>query len=371
MGLHLTKRPPKYAQGFIDRHGKPRFYFRRPGFKAVPLPGLPWSPEFMTAYQDALAGQPAQIGASRVKPGTMRALAVSYYGSNTYRSMERGTQSVYRNIIEKFCRETDKDGRPYGDKGATSLQREHIVRIMAARPAGTANGLRKAFRAMMKHAVETGLRPDDPTRDVRAIRTKSNGHHSWSDDEINKFESTYPAGSRERLALGLLLYTGQRRGDVIRMGRQHIRNGVLQVKQAKTGIELDIPVHPDLQAIIDQTPATNLTFLVTRFGTPFTGTPFSNWFGEACTIAGISHCSAHGLRKAAARRLAEAGCTVHEIAAITGHATLKELVRYTKAADQKKLARAAIDKVSAKPEQKSTNLDYGLKIPAKSQAKSM
>jgi len=76
------RRPPKFVNGYIDRHGKPRFYFRRAGFKKVPLPGLPWSPEFMAAYEKALAGQPIPVGAARVLPGTIRALAVSYYSKN-------------------------------------------------------------------------------------------------------------------------------------------------------------------------------------------------------------------------------------------------------------------------------------------------
>jgi hypothetical protein len=133
MGQHLMRRAPKYVHGFIDRHGKPRFYFRRRGFKKVPLPGLPWSPEFMAAYEAALAGQPLGIGSSRVKPGTIRALAVSYFNSTDFRSMKPSTQSVYRNLINRFCEEADKEGRKHGDKSAATLQREHIVRLMAAR----------------------------------------------------------------------------------------------------------------------------------------------------------------------------------------------------------------------------------------------
>jgi integrase len=347
MGPHLMKRPPKFVHGFIDRHGKPRFYFRRLGFKRIPLPGLPWSPEFMTIYEAVLAGQPAVIGSERVKPGTIRALAVSYYNSVTFRSMKRSTQSVYRNIIDRFCRETDKQGQEHGDKRATTLQRAHIVKLMAARAErpDSANGLRKALRAMMKHAVETGLRADDPTRDVRAIRVKSDGFHSWTDAEIAQFEGRHHIGSRARLAFALLLYTGQRRSDVVRMGRQHIRDGVLHVRQQKTGAELAIPMHVDLAAIVAETPADHLTFLTTQFGQPFKATGFGNWFREQCDAAGLKHCSAHGLRKAAARILAEAGCTEHEIAAITGHASLREVARYTKAADQKRLAAAAMDKV--------------------------
>ncbi len=367
MGLN---RPPKFVQGFIDRHGKPRFYFRRPGFKSAPLPGLPWSPEFMAAYETALAGQPAPIGASKVKPRTMRALAASYYGSVAFRELKPGSQRAYRFAIEKFCREPHTDGVPYGDKSAATLRREHVVKLMTGRKeAGSANSLRKVLRALMQHAVETGLRADDPTRDVKAIRVKGDGHHSWTDDEIAKFESVHAIGTRSRLAFALLLYTGQRRGDVIRMGRQHVRNGVIAVKQEKTGIELMIPVHAELAKILGETSG-NMTFLTTHFGKPFTANAFGNWFREQCDDAGLSHCSAHGLRKAAARRLAEAGCTEHEIAAITGHASLREVARYTKAADQQRLARAAMEKVSAKPEQKLSNPADGLTIRAKKLVKS-
>jgi integrase len=333
------RRPPKFVQGFIDRHGKPRFYFRRAGRTKVPLPGLPFSTEFMDAYTAALADQPAAVGASKVRPGTIKALALSYFASPDFRTLKPSTQQAYRWTIEGFCKE-------HGDKRVALLQREHVVRLMAARaerPAA-ANTLRMAVRVMMRHAVDIGLRRDDPTRDVRPIRTKSSGHHFWTEEEIAAFEAHHPIGTRARLALALLLYSGQRRGDVLRMGAQHVRNGALYIKQEKTGAELVIPVHPDLAAILAVQPREHLTFITTRRGGPFQGAAFSRWFRERCDAAGLPHCSAHGLRKGAARRLAEAGCTEHEIGAITGHASLSELVRYTKAADQKRLAESAMTK---------------------------
>jgi|SRR5215475_9637214 len=145
---------------------------------------------------------------------------------------------------------------------------------------------------------------------------------------------SHEVGSKPRLALALLLYTGQRRSDVVSMGRQHIRDGVLQVRQVKTGAELMIPVHAELAKVLGETSG-DMTFLTTQFGKRFTAAGFGNWFHEECNDAGLLHCSAHGLRKAAARRLAEAGCTEHQIAAITGHASLREVARYTKAADQR------------------------------------
>src|SRR5262249_28072825 len=149
-------------------------------------------------------------------------------------------------------------------------------------------------------------------------------YHSWTEDEIAQFETQHLVGSRARLALDLLLYTGQRRSDVVRMGRHHVRDGMLQVIQDKGGVELQVPVLPALADTMAAT-ADHLTFLVTEFGRPFTAAGFGNWFRDRCNEAGLRHCSAHGLRKAAARRLAEAGCTVHQIAAITGHTSLREI----------------------------------------------
>jgi integrase len=280
----------------------------------------------------------------------MQAVALSYFASPEFRTLKQSTQRAYRWTIERLCRE-------HGDKRAALLRREHLVKLMAAhadRPA-TANTLRMALRVMMKHAIEIGLRADDPSQSVRAIRIRSEGHHSWTEGEIEQFERCHPIGSRARLALALLLYTGQRRGDVIRMGAQHIRGGAIYVKQEKTGAELIIPLHPTLKAIIAAVPRGHLTFVTTRRGGPFQGSAFSRWFREQCDAAGLPHCSAHGLRKAAARRLAEAGCSVHEIGAITGHASLTELVRYTKAADQRRLAEVAMTKtrtLSGKPAEK-------------------
>ena len=142
-----------------------------------------------------------------------------------------------------------------------------------------------------------------------------------------------------------MLYTAQRRSDVVRMGRQHIKDGVLTVKQQKTGVTLAIPVHPHLQTVLDATPSEHLTFLVTATGKPYGGNAFSEQFRNWCDAAGLpKRCKPHGLRKAACRRLAEAGCSANEIMAISGHATMKELVRYTAAADQARLARNAMAK---------------------------
>jgi len=197
----------------------------------------------------------------------------------------------------------------------------------------------------MQHAIEIGLRQDDQTRETKPIRVKSDGFHSWTEEEIAQYEAHYPIGTKARLAITLLLYTGQRRSDVVRIRQQDVRNGKLHIKQVKTGAELRIPVLPELQEIIAASPVGLTTFLVNEPGKPYTPKYFGKWFRERCDAVGLQHCSAHGLRKAAARRFAEAGCSEHEIAAWTGHASLREVRRYTKAVDQERLAVAAAQKL--------------------------
>jgi integrase len=331
------KRPPKYVQAFIDRNGKPRFYFRRPGFKSVPLPGLPWSPQFMEVYESALSGQPLQIGASRTMPGTVSAAIIGYYSTQAFLALALSTQRSVRGILERFRAE-------HGDKRIALMQRPHIIALLGSKKRFAARHWLMAIRAFMKYAVEIGLRGDNPAAGIKLPDLRTDGYHSWTEAEIAQFLAYHGPGTRARLALTLLLYTGQRRGDVVRMGRQHIRDGIMYVRQQKTGIELAIPIHLTLAAVIAEAPADHLTFLTTRAGKPFSSAGFGNYFRDRCNEAGLSHCSAHGLRKAAARRLAEAGCTTHEIAAITGHASLSEVQRYTRAADQKRLALSAMEK---------------------------
>ena len=178
-----------------------------------------------------------------------------------------------------------------------------------------------------------------------------------------KFVSHHPVGSRARLALALLL-TGQRRSDIVRMGWQHITVGAIAVKQEKTGAPLLIPldIDPSLVESLKSVPKTNMTFLVTKFGAPFTPAGFSNWFRFKCDEAGLPQCSAHGLRKLVATRLCDIGCSEEEIKAITGHKSSSEVARYTKASDQKRLAGSAAGKlkcgraISTESEQDLSNL---------------
>jgi integrase len=344
MGPRL-KLPP-YIHSFIDRYGKPRFYFRRRGHESARLPGLPYSLSFMAAYEAAMGEQPsAEIGASRTIAGTVNAAVVSYYNSGAFQVLAPETRRTRRCILERFRAE-------HGDKRIALLQRAHIDRMVAAKAAmpSAARNLLRVLKALMAHCVANHIRNDDPTQGVKSAKIKTDGYATWSEEHIATFEAQHPAGSRARLALALLLYTGQRRSDVVRLGRQHVRNGVIAVRQQKTGATLAIPVHPELQAVLDATPSEHLTFLTTRDGSPFSPAGFGNLFRDWCNEAGLPRgLSAHGLRKACCRRLAEAGCSEKQIAAISGHLSLSEVARYTRAADQARLARSAMETITEHP----------------------
>lgn len=338
----MTRIRLKHVNAFRDRHGRLRHYFRKPGCKCVALPGLAGSAEFMDAYQAALSGETAtrvEIGSRRTKPGTIAALTVAYFGSYSFQGGAPETRRTRRNILERFRVE-------HGHRQVATLQRSHVEKMVAAK-AGTPSSARNflnTLRAMMQFAVDIGMRSDNPAVGVKRVKIKTDGYRTWGEDDIAQFEAKHEVGSRARLALALLLYTGQRRSDVVKMGRQHIRNGVLQLKQQKTGTALTIPIHPALQAVIDATLSDHLTYLTTRSGSAFSAAGFTNWFRDMCNEAGLPKgTSAHGLRKATCRRLAEAGCSASVIAAISGHKSLNEVQRYTAAADQLRMAQSGME----------------------------
>src|SRR5215471_7870841 len=330
---------PKYVQAWVDDEGRPHCYFRRRGFPRVPLKGLPWSPSFMAEYEKAISGARTAIGAGRIKPGSVAAVVAEYLDSRQFfGSKSAGTQRMRRGILERFH-------AAYGERPVAPLSTEWIEALLDSKPPHAARSWLVTLRSLCQFAVKRRYLRSDPTANIKQRAIKGDGFHTWTENEIARYEAQYPIGTKPRLALALLLYTAQRRSDVVRMGRQHIKDGVLTVKQEKTGVTLAIPVHPHLQAVLDATPSAHLTFLTTTTGKPYGPNHFSETFREWCDAAGLSQrCKPHGLRKAACRRLAEAGCSGNEIMAISGHAMMKELVRYTKAADRALLARNAMAK---------------------------
>jgi integrase len=318
----------------------------------VPLPGMPWSSEFMDAYEAALNQAAAiVIGAKRTKPGTVDA---RYLGSGAFGELAPSTRGMRLAILERFRVE-------HGEKRLCKLQPEHVGRIVSKlRPYAQRNML-KTLRGFMAFALADGLIDIDPTASVKLKAVKdSGGFDSWPIAAIEEYRERHNLGTRSRLALELLYGTMQRGGDIVLLGRQHIQNSILSLRQKKTGAQVDIPVLPELQAAIDAMPkAEHLTFLVTEFGKPFSAAGFGNWFREQCNIAGVpKNLSAHGLRKAGAARLAEHGCTDHEIMAWGGWTSIKEVQRYTKAANRKRLALQGAEKLKSRT--KLANLDSWL-----------
>lgn len=335
-----------FVQEYRDNRGKVRRYFRRGGIRLA-LTGEPGSAEFAAAYSAALNGTGAipKGGTSKPKAGTIDALCVSYYSSPEFFALRDSTKRTYRASIEPF-REA------HGDKPFKTLERRHIkseIAKLAATPA-QANKLLKRLRQLLAHAVDLEWIDRNPADGIKPIRTEG-GFAEWPEEMIQQFEVRWPIGSRPRLALDLLLFTGQRRSDVVQMARSNIRDGSIRVVQVKTGEALWLPIHPRLAASIEATSSSGLYLLMTEYGRPFTAAGFGNWFRAQCDAAGIEKgYSAHGLRKAAGRRLADAGCTAHQIMAVLGHRSLNEATRYTKGADQRLNAQAAIARIGTEKE---------------------
>ncbi|MFI5410157.1 tyrosine-type recombinase/integrase [Kaistia sp. UC242_56] len=337
------RRLPQYVSEFADRHGKMHVRFRRKGQATYYFKSVPWSADFMQEYEACMAKEAAPrliVGASRTKPGTFSALIAAYYSTPEFTGLRDSTKVTYRGIIERFREK-------HGDKRVALIERQHIKAIIGAmaETPSAANNLLDRLKSLMTLALDIGLRKDDPTIRVRGFRISGDGFHTWTEDEIQQFEDRHPIGTQPRLALALMLFTGQRRSDAVTMGWQHIDGDLIHVRQQKTDARLAIRIHSSLRQVLSGTSRDNLTFIVTSHGKPFTPAGFGNWFRERCDEAGLSQCSAHGLRKAAARRLAEAGCSNQQIKAVTGHKTDKEVSRYTAAADQQRLAGQAIDSV--------------------------
>ena len=194
---------------------------------------------------------------------------------------------------------------------------------------GTARNVLSMIRVLLALAIEDGIRSDDPTVGIKRPKLSKEGWHAWTEDEVAQYEAKHPVGTMARLAFALAAYTSQRSADLIRMGRQHIRDGRINVVQQKTGTWLWISMHADLLAIMNATPSDHLTFIVSEIGKPFaSANSFSHRMRKWAREADLIDCPLHGLRKVCLRRLAEAGCTAPEIMAISGHKSMAEVERY-------------------------------------------
>ena len=334
----------QHVNEYRDRHGKVRRYFRRKGQRAISLPGLPGSIEFMAAYQAALAiVSPPPPSSKHVIAGSLAALAAGYFRSADFANLSPSSQRSYRVALKPIL-------AAHGHLLVRELPKEaarHVIEDIGAERPGMANLTRSVLSKVVAYAIEAGMRADNPFAGLKPYRLGT--YHTWTDAEIAQFERRWPLGTRERLAFALLLYTGQRGGDVVKMRRSDIVDGRIRVAQDKarkgTTNELMIPIHAALARALQAGPVVGMTHLITNArGKPMQR--LTKFIAIAREAAGLPpRCVAHGLRKAALRRLAEAGSTTKQIAAVSGHRSLSEIERYTARADQAGLAQSAIAKL--------------------------
>jgi integrase len=338
MGRREVKRKlPQYTHGYVDQHGKARFYLRRPGHAKIPLPGLPWSSEFMEARQAALDGEAGkvEIGAKRTVDGTVSHGLVSYYKSTLFTGLAQSSQNMRRAELERFRND-------HGEKRVVTMHTTAIQNILNGKTPAAQRNFKKALRGFIDHCLSLKMIKVDPLAGAKLSKLRTVGHHPWESAECEQFEAHHSIGTRARLAYELLLQAGQSKCDVVRMGRQHVRKGMMTMKRQKTGTPFNVEITPRLQEAIDAMPASNyLTYLITGEGNSFTAAGFGNWFRARCREAKLpARCTSHGLRKAAATYLAELGATDHQLMAWFGWSSISQAQVYTKAARGKVLAQA-------------------------------
>ena len=278
--------------------------------------------------------------------GSLAAVAAGYFRSADYANLSPSSQRSYRVALKPIL-------DAHGHRLVRDLPHQaarHIIEAIGAGRPGTANLTRSVLSKVLAYAIETGIRTDNPFAGMKPYRLGT--YHTWTDAEIAQFERRWPLGTRERLAFALLLYTGQRGGDIVNMLRSDMVDGRIRVAQDKarkgTTNELMIPIHPALARALQAGPVVGMQHIVADArGKPLRG--LTKLIRRAVKLAGLPpRCVAHGLRKAALRRLAEHGSTTKEIAAVSGHRSLSEIERYTARADQVGLAQAAIAKLPDK-----------------------
>jgi len=358
-GTEVTKKSTRYphATWYRDRHGRPRWRFRRKGHSAEA--GNDWgSEEFRRRYAEAEERVRCKPGAGekRTRPGTFGDLVAHFYCLH-FPGLEPAARKDYRACIEPLREK-------HGNKRVAQMRRRHVLEIKAALAAtpSQANKVLKRLSQFMDLAVELEWRTDNPVRGVKRYPVESGGFHTWDEGEITQFYQTHQFGSAAYLAMTLILDTGAARVDVVKLSRGNIKEGRLEYRRQKTrknpeGIPASIPIHDVLAKALNTLPQNAFTFLETRQGKARTANGLGTRMRQWCDTAGLPMCSSHGLRKAICRRLAEGGATAPEIMAVSGHTTLSEVQWYIEAFGRQGPADTAIALLpnGAKPEQKLAN----------------
>jgi integrase len=338
---------PLHLQRQVTRHGRTVWYVRVDKGPRVRIRSAFGTPEFYSEYQAAIAGLPARPTPKddRTEAGTLAWLVERYRETTAWTGLSLATRRQRENIFEHVLKSAGR--QPFEKITTPSIMTGRDRR--SATPAQARNFL-DAMRGLFRWAVKAKIIKADPTSGVdNPPRPKTEGFPVWTDDDIAAYEAHWPIGTRQRVWLDVLVYTGLRRGDAVRFGRQHIRNGVGSLKTEKTNTALTLPILPVLSRTLDAGPCGDLTFIAGENGRPLAKESFGNLFRKACREAGLQNRSAHGLRKAAATRAANAGATVAQLEAIFGWNGGTMAALYTKAADRRRLALQAMTLLSNEP----------------------
>jgi integrase len=346
----MKRKLPKHVTAFYDRHGKERFRYRKGAINRY-LRAPCNSPEFKEDLRAARCVEPPRMIRSDI--GTVGDLIARYYASATFQKAGPARQKVVRGILEGFRAEFGKDM-------VSGFRFDHIEAILLAkagkRQAGkriiggpvAAVNLHKQLKRLFRYAVKLGLIATNPAELAEGVKPQKGGRHPWSEEQIAAYRKRHPLGTKARLAVETFLWTGLRLADGARFGPAHIKGGVIRYVQAKTGKELILPAAPQLLAAIEAMPAVGLTtFLVTDYGKPFSPDGLGNKMRQWCDEAGLPDCTAHGLRKALARRSADLGATQQQLKAVGTWSNDAEVATYVAGADQAKLAENALSRVIA------------------------
>ena len=313
--------------------------------------------------------------------GSLRWLSEQFFASAEFLGLDITTRASRRNVLATIWAEPIDPAAPdfRMDKiPFVKIQSAHIrgLRDRKRDAPEAANNRVKVLRGLFKWALANDeiMRrfpmPSNPARDVPGLKNHSDGFHTWTVEEVEQFERYHPEGSTARRALALLMFTAQRKSDIIKLGRQHIRHE----QDSRTGrkrswfhftqhknrkrkpVVLDLPILPDLEAELARCSATDLTFIVNEYGKPFTEGGFGNRMRKWCDDAGLPHCSAHGVRKAAACLAAENGATGAQMDAIFGWRDAKMASHYSRKARQKLIAGDAMHLIQRRQGEKSLPL---------------
>lgn len=351
-----SKRQYPGASTYTDRHGNRRWRYRK-GIGFSRELGMEYgSDDFTKRYEAAIAehrtGVKLGAGAGKAIPGSVGDLVASWYRSPEWKALGSLTKKTYRGVIEPFRVK-------HGDKPVNRLERRHVMAFLAEKSEtpSAANNLRKRLAQLLDHAIAIDWIKSNPARLTKAYKVVGGGFHAWDEGEIARFFEVHEPGTMAHRAVTLMLYTGAARVDAVKLGPMNMKGERLEYRRQKTtktnGVLVSIKVHPDLAAVLADCPL-DRPFLATAYGKSRSPDGLGNLMRDWCTKAGLPECTAHGLRKACARRLAECGSTAHEIMAVTGHKTLAEVQRYTETAMREGLADSAHAKLLSRPNREQT-----------------